>query len=246
MKNTNSNCSKSRRRNRSKKGGNASNHALQVYGPADQHTSRGSDNTIAMTGGNASDYALQVYGNSDQQTSRGFDNVIAMNGGSAHLPLSPEQFPKDSLLNPSQTEVLLSNNTSAHSGTDALEKTITGGGQKGAGLTEMMVPVSIVAINEAIKKYMGKTGDSVMKGGDADMNNKMMSMMAENEKMMAQTQCQQAGYPAQISNAPYGSSIAVAAADCNTTITGGGKRTKRRSIKKRKTHKKRGKKSRKH
>lgn len=219
MKNTNKNCSKSRRprRNSLRKGGNASN------------------------------YALQVYGNSDQQSSRGFDNVIAMNGGSTNLPLSPEQFPKDSLLNPSQTEVLLSNNTSAHSGTDALEKTITGGSaQKGAGLTEMMVPVSIVAINEAIKKYMGKNADSVMKGGDADMNNKMMSMMAENEKMIAQTQCQQAGYPAQISNAPYGSSIAVAAADCNTTLTGGGKRTKKRSMKKRKTHKKRGKKSIKH
>ena len=64
----------------------------------------------------------------------------------------------------------------------------------------MMVPVSIVAINEAIKKYIGKNADSVMKGGDADLNNKLLSMVSENEKMIAQTQCQQAGYPAQISN----------------------------------------------
>ena len=51
-----------------------------------------------------------------------------MNGGSAQLPSSPEQFPKDCLLNPSQTEVLLllSNSTSAHSETDAMEKTIKG------------------------------------------------------------------------------------------------------------------------
>ena len=56
-----------------------------------------------------------------------------------------------------------------------------------------------------------------------------------------QTQCQQAGYPAQISNAPYGSSIAVAAVDCNTTLSGGGKRTKRKQNKKRKTNKKRSK-----
>ena len=40
-----------------------------------------------------------------------------------------------------------------------------------------------------------------MKGGDADLNNKLLSMVSENEKMIAQTQCQQAGYPAaQISN----------------------------------------------
>ena len=58
-----------------------------------------------------------------------------MNGGSAQLPSSPEQFPKDCLLNPSQTEVLLllSNSTSAHSETDAMEKTINGGDQMGTG-----------------------------------------------------------------------------------------------------------------
>ena len=191
--------------------------------------------------GDTSTYAQQVYGNSDQQASRGFDNVIAMNGGSS-VPLSPGQYPEDSLLNPSQTEIVLNNHTSAHSATDALSTTIKGGSQKGADLTEMLVPISLVALNDAIKKYMKNNSEKVMqKGGNADIDNKMMGMMAENEKLMAQTQCQQAGYPAQISNAPYGSSIAVAAADCNTTLSGGGKRTKRKQNKKRKTNKKRAK-----
>ena len=195
--------------------------------------------------GSTSNYGAQVYGNSDQQGSRGIDNVIAMTGGS-HIPLTPGQYPDDSLLNPSQTEIVVNNHTSAHSATDALSSTIKGGSQKGAGLTEMLVPVSLVALNEAIKKYMKNDASTVLKkGGNAEMEAKMTSMMAENEKLLSQTQCQQAGYPAQISNAPYGSSIAVAAVDCNTKVTGGGKKTKRKQQKKRKTNKKRGKKAKK-
>ena len=237
---------------RVKKGGNcagsASNYGAQVYGNSDQQGSRGVDNVIAMTGGNCagstSNYGAQVYGNSDQQGSRGVDNVIAMTGGS-HIPLTPGQYPDDSLLNPSQSEIVVNNHTSAHSATDALSSTIKGGSQKGAGLTEMLVPVSLVALNEAIKKYMKTDASkSLKKGGNANMDSRLLSMMDENQKMMSQTQCQQAGYPAPISNAPYGSSIAVAAVDCNTT-TGGGKKTKRKHQKKRKTNKKRGKKAKK-
>ena len=55
-----------------------------------------------------------MYGNSDQQGSRGIDNVIAMTGGS-HIPLTPGQYPDDSLLNPSQTEIAVNSHTSSSS-----------------------------------------------------------------------------------------------------------------------------------
>ena len=163
--------------------------------------------------GTTGDFAQQVYGNGDQQMARSADdNVIAMSGGST-IPLAPQQFPNDALLHPSQSEIVTNNHTSAHSATDALSTTIKGG----AGITEMLVPVSIFALNQAMKKY--KKGVSKMTW-----------------KKMAQTQCQQAGYPAQISNAPYGSSLSVASVDCNTTLGGGGHR-KRKNRKSKRTAK---------
>jgi len=184
--------------------------------------------------GTTGDFAQQVYGNGDQQVARSADdNVIAMSGGST-IPLAPQQFPNDALLHPSQSEIVTNDHTSAHSATDALSTTIKGG----AGITEMLVPVSIVALYQAMKKYKkGVSKMTLKKGGNAGFDDqKMMGMMDENNKMMAQTQCQQAGYPAQISNAPYGSSIAVASVDCNTTLSGGGYR-KRKNRKSKRTAK---------
>jgi len=174
--------------------------------------------------GTTGDFAQQVYGNGDQQVARSADdNVIAMSGGST-IPLAPQQFPNDALLHPSQSEIVTNNHTSAHSATDALSTTIKGG----AGITEMLVPVTIVALNQAMKKYKkGVSKMTLKKGGNAGFDDqKMMGMMDENSKMMAQTQCQQAGYPAQISNAPYGSSLSVASVDCNTTLGGGHRKGK--------------------
>ena len=179
--------------------------------------------------GTTGDFAQQVYGNGDQQVARSADdNVIAMSGGST-IPLAPQQFPNDALLHPSQSEIVTNNHTSAHSATDALSTTIKGG----AGITEMLVPVTIVALNQAMKKYKkGVSKMTLKKGGNAGFDDqKMMGMMDENSKMMAQTQCQQAGYPAQISNAPYGSSLSVASVDCNTTLGGGHRKGKNRKSK---------------
>lgn len=95
-----------KRNSRKMKGGDASNHAISVFGGIGQQQAGViGDNTIAMKGGDASDHAISVFGGIGQQQAAGVgSNAIAMKGGGwlDFLTTNPTQ-PSDTTQPPATT-----------------------------------------------------------------------------------------------------------------------------------------------
>ena len=241
-------------------GDGAAQHAINTYGGIGQQTSIGQiagneSNLIKMQmsgGDGAAQHAINTYGGIGQQTSIGQiagneSNLIKMQmSGGAALGYGDYPLSTTTLLNPTQTGVVLAANNSAHSGTDSVSQVVRGGNpMRGHGgnagiLTDMAVPASLILLNQLKKRRSNKKSRG--RGGNAGILTDMAvpaSLILLNQlkkrrsskkrrggadedpaagmkSMQKNFDCQQNGPSAQIARSAFGSSLPSAVVNCNT------------------------------